>query len=101
MTERVKIIYLDRHTGQPVHPAWLAGKEQAAAYAGKKDPKTVTKWIKQGLRYTKNGREFYFKCKWIDEFLEGNGQRGSGQRELSPATKEFLKKKIGIELLSL
>lgn len=86
MATELKILYLDRHTGKPLHPAWLRGLEEAAAYARLKDKRTLKKWIANGLQYVMVGREYYFKCDWIDEYM-----MATGQSNRHPITEQILK----------
>jgi len=87
MATEIRILYLDRHTGQPAHPAWLRGYKEASAYAGLKDKRhrKLKKWMENGLKHTWDGKEPLFRCEWIDEYLMQNGQSN-----LHPVTQELI-----------
>lgn len=76
MATEIKILYLDRHTGQPLHPAWLRGYTEVAAYARLKDKRhrKLKKWLANGLKHEWVDDVLYVKCEWVDAYIMRNGQ---------------------------
>jgi hypothetical protein len=87
MASELRILYLDKHTGQPVFPAWLRGYKEASAYAGLKDKRhrKLKRWMENGLQHTWDEGIPLFKPQWIDEYLMRNGQGGR-----HPITEQLL-----------
>lgn len=90
MATEIKILYLDKATGQPAHPAWLRGLEEASAYLGLKDKRhrKLMEWMADGLNYLPVGKEYWFRCEWIDEYLIK--RFGHASDNLHPVTQELI-----------
>jgi hypothetical protein len=70
---------------------WLRGYKEASEYARLRDKRhrKLKEWMADGLKYAQVGGEVYFKCEWMDEYIERNGQASTN---LHPKTEEVLRK---------